>query len=152
MQILTIEEQNRALLRKLWERTEPIPHSGCWIWMGAISSNGYGNLGYDSVHSAAYKIIKGVVPPGLELDHKCRVRSCWNPDHLEPVTRRVNALRGNSLNAQNARKIHCKRGHLLEGDNLYTRKDRPNVRECRTCRIEHARGYNKNYRAPICHS
>jgi len=33
-------------------------------------------------------------------------RRCVNPDHLEPVTRRENILRGQSLMAHNARKTH----------------------------------------------
>src|ERR1044071_2384549 len=72
-----------AILARLWARTEPIPECGCWVWMGAVSRNGYGKLSYGRVHRIAYALIKGPIPPGLTLDHKCRVRSCWNPDHLE---------------------------------------------------------------------
>jgi len=41
-----------------------------------------------------YEYFKGPVPDGLELDHLCRVRSCCNPDHLEPVTHKENIRRG----------------------------------------------------------
>lgn len=30
----------------------------------------------------------------MDLDHLCRVRSCVNPDHLEPVSRAENCQRG----------------------------------------------------------
>jgi hypothetical protein len=54
---------------------------------------------------------------------------------MEPVTRAVNVLRGDSPNAVNARKTHCKRGHPLFGDNLYTRKDKPG-RQCKQCGLD----------------
>lgn len=37
--------------------------------------------------------INGPLPPGLELDHLCRNKSCVRPDHLEAVTHRENMRR-----------------------------------------------------------
>jgi hypothetical protein len=117
--------------------------------MGSITLNGYGRIWEDGrhwlVHREAYEAIYGNIPAELQIDHKCRVRSCCNPSHLEAVTPKENALRGESRNARNARKTHCKNGHLLAGDNLYTRKDRPGYRECRICRNTYAAEYNKTY-------
>jgi len=45
-------------------------------------------------HRFYYERINGPIPDGLELDHLCRVHSCVNPDHLEPVTHTVNMRRG----------------------------------------------------------
>ena len=85
------------VLARLWEKTEPIPECGCWVWMGKLDPYGYGTISVGksrpSTHRVGYKLIKGPIPLGLELDHKCRVRSCWNPDHLEPVTHRENLAR-----------------------------------------------------------
>jgi hypothetical protein len=51
-------------------------------------------MGY--AHRLSYEHWVGPVSEGLELDHLCRVRSCVNPKHLEPVTRRINQVRGQS--------------------------------------------------------
>lgn len=45
-------------------------------------------------HVENYVAKYGPVPPGLDLDHLCRIRRCINPDHLEPVTNAVNSRRG----------------------------------------------------------
>ena len=74
-----------------------IESNGCWIWIGARDSSGYGNfrmwprtLG---AHRFAYEFVKGPIPLDHELDHVCRVRICVNPDHLEPVTPSENKRR-----------------------------------------------------------
>lgn len=112
---------------------------GCWVWTGALV-NGYGRFqtGGSRRHGGAvalahrwlYEQTIGPVPEGLELDHLCRVRSCVNPTHLEPVTTRENQLRGDTLGARNAAKSHCPKGHPYEGANLGSHRGR---RRCLTC-------------------
>ncbi len=45
------------------------------------------------MHKLNYERKYGPVPPGLQLDHLCRVRNCVNPDHVEPVTPAENIRR-----------------------------------------------------------
>lgn len=107
----------------------------CWLWMGARDRrSGYGRTdsGLSSTsytHRAFYEYLVGPVPEGLELDHLCRVRSCGNPNHLEPVTHQINMIRGRDV------RTHCKRGHELVEDNFYvfTSKGKQ-VRTCKACR------------------
>lgn len=47
-----------------------------------------------------YRSLVGEIPEGYVLDHRCRVRACCNPAHLELVTVRVNTLRGLGPTAQ----------------------------------------------------
>jgi hypothetical protein len=84
---------------RFWDKVQDRPKGeGCWLWEGAINSQGYGNF-WDGVrfvkaHRFAYECLIGEIPEGLTIDHLCRVRHCVNPSHLEPVTMRENFLRG----------------------------------------------------------
>lgn len=125
----------------------PEPNSGCWIWVGSLNRDGYGTCGrpFHLAHRLSYVSHIGVVPDGLEIDHKCRVRCCVNPDHLEAVTHLINVRRGIRVpeNHRNARKTHCKNGHELVGNNLVSVvwNGRP-ARKCRECRVAAQRQRN----------
>lgn len=87
----------------------------CWIWTASTNSEGYGNFWVDGrlvkAHRFSYELVRGKIKDGFQLDHLCRVRACVNPNHLETVTSAVNTMRGESIQAKNARKTHCVRGH-----------------------------------------
>lgn len=81
---------------KILAMSSPEPMSGCWIWLGTIGKGGYGKITIGKradgsrrntvAHLAAFELYKGKLPEGMEIDHKCRVTCCVNPDHLEAVT------------------------------------------------------------------
>lgn len=103
----------------------------CWTWQGAHTKSGYAmaTLNYKRhyLHRFAYERLIGAVPAGLELDHLCRNRGCFNPAHLEPVTHAENMRRGHW-----GRKTECPQGHPYDAEN--TRINASNGgRECRTC-------------------
>lgn len=117
------------------------PETECWNWQGHVGQNGYGQC-WDGkkvkgAHVVAYVLFVGHVPVGLDLDHLCRNRRCVNPAHLEPVTRRENLMRGDTIPAHKAAQTTCKHGHLLEGENLYLYPD--GRRGCRICRADEYR-------------
>lgn len=111
--------------------------SGCWIWIAYVDEiSGYGQF-WDGervvgAHVYSYRRSKGPIPEGKELDHLCRVRKCVCLEHLEPVTRQINLLRGETIPAKNAAKTHCDSGHELTEDNVY--KAKSGSRCCRKCR------------------
>ena len=112
----------------VFDRATPEPNSGCWLWDRAISQTGYGNIcvdgKYRGAHRVVYEALVGPIPEGLHLDHRCRVRACVNPNHLEPVSQRENSLRGVGAAAVNARQTHCRHGHELTPENTYRYSDR----------------------------
>lgn len=119
-----------------------IARSGCWQWIASKDKWGYGkfHLGKDTLaHRVSYKHFVGPLPDDLEIDHLCRNRSCVNPQHMEPVTKRENTLRGIAPSAINARKTHCQNGHKFTSQNTYMRPD--GDRGCRQCNADASQRY-----------
>lgn len=128
---------------KIARKIECVSESGCWIWMGSVNREGYGNIfingQHTTVHRVVYAYLRGPIPPRKHCDHLCRVTCCVNPDHIDVVEPRINYLRGRSFSAKNAAKTHCRAGHHLDGDNLYIAPGRFK-RVCRECnRLAEAR-------------
>jgi HNH endonuclease len=127
---------------RFWSKVIPEPNTGCWLWLGGRNNqDGYGSYGVSArrsqvAHKACYEILIGPVPGGLELDHRCRVRCCVNPDHLEPVTHRVNVMRGAGMAARNAAAINCPVGHPYDDG---SRTARNGWRVCKICETLRAR-------------
>jgi hypothetical protein len=107
----------------------------CWLWNGYVDQGGYGCVRRGpkvaKVHRAVYEELVGPIPPGLELDHLCRVRHCYNPDHLEPVTHAENVRRGRAGDFW-AAKTRCPQGHPYDEANTLVNK--AGGRVCLTCK------------------
>lgn len=112
----------------------------CWLWTGE-TWKGYGKFGGGQAHRVIYQRVVGPVPDGLELDHTCRVPTCVNPAHLEPVTRAENMRRRSEA------QTHCKRGHEFTPENTYRPKG--GSRHCRACNREAVRRYGHRHRAAV---
>ena len=130
----TAQERFWAKVNKNGPIPSYAPHLGpCWLWL-AGTGDGYGKFwldGHALAHRVAYEWLAGPIPEGLHLDHLCRVTTCMNPAHLEPVTVRVNSLRGVGFCAQNVAKAHCPAGHEYNEANTYVDPD--GGRQCKAC-------------------
>lgn len=105
---------------------------GCWIWPGRTDDDGYGRYNQFLVHRLTYEALVCEIPAGLTIDHRCLVKRCANPWHLEPVTIAVNTQR------RYVDMTHCVNGHPFSDEN--TRNDRGH-RACRACAREASRAY-----------
>lgn len=111
----------------------------CWEWRGARTRAGYGETFRDGrvtyVHRWAYELFKGPLAPKQQIDHLCRNRACFNPDHLESVTCRENLLRGKTKVAENTAKTHCLNGHAFTPENTLVLNGKYGPKRwCRTCK------------------
>ena len=124
-----------SLADRFWPRVDK-QAEGCWAWTGPRDKRGYGRLRGRLAHRIAYELAVGPIPLGLTLDHLCRTHHCVRPTHLEPVTVRVNTLRGEGRAAKEARQTHCVRGHPFDLFNTDYRKraDGSVHRDCIACR------------------
>lgn len=137
---------NAATLKAM--RTKVPPHEralsrieitpdDCWRYLGYKDKDGYGLMRgvagkTQLAHRVVYEALVAPIPPGLQLDHLCRVRDCLNPKHLEPVTLKENIRRGRSSNSE---KTHCPQGHPYSGENLWISAT-TGARLCATCTRE----------------
>ena len=73
--------------------------SGCWLWQGCTCRDGYGKVKLNGrnrqAHRVSYAIFMGEVPEAMETHHRCLIRDCVNPNHLDSVTRGDNAADSN---------------------------------------------------------
>ena len=129
-----------AVRERLLARVE-YSHGDCWVWTGSVNNRGYGQMQVMGkrklTHRLAYEEFVGAIPDGATIDHLCRYRRCFNPDHLDAVSMRENLRRGMGWAGRNARKTHCPREHAYTEDNTYT--DARGGRVCRACGRERAR-------------
>lgn len=144
----------------IFNNSMPIPESGCWIWMGSLTTDGYGSLGIGCLtpnsqraHRTSYTLYVGPINPGLEVRHKCHIRSCVNPDHLclgthaenmkdtydknrvvkPEIVKKKRRVRSQFL------KTHCIKGHPYTEENTY--RDLKSNRQCRECRARKKQEY-----------
>jgi hypothetical protein len=153
------------------------PETGCWRWKYKPNKGGYGRLRVCSkrtntsfaAHRLAYLKWVGPIADGLVVDHKCRNRSCINPEHLEVVTHKENIRRsnltrqrarhegwkthndsrlrmsgtGHRKEGEGAKRTHCRRGHPFVGANVMPRAN--GNRRCRKCHNAQKRRNWPNY-------
>jgi len=137
----------KDIRERFMAKVEYDPNGGCWLWAGANDGGrGYGRfrashaLATTQAHRASYLLFCDAIPNGLEIDHRCRVPACVNPDHLEAVTREENMRRadksglaygGNAHGARLTAKPHCPQGHEYAANLALTPKGWRYCMECK---------------------
>lgn len=82
-----------ARLELFWAKVDKGP--GCWNWTASKVHNGYGVFTLPGrrqqvAHKYSYRLHRGEVAEGMDIDHTCHNRACVNPDHLRAVTHKQN--------------------------------------------------------------
>jgi hypothetical protein len=118
------------------------PETGCWIWAGYCTPEGYGHVKWlgrtEGIHRVVYMLLEGPIPDGLTLDHVkargCVFSACCWPAHLEPVTPSENGRRL-TVNCYRDRD-RCDNGHEYTAANTYMWHG---WRQCRACKRDYRR-------------
>lgn len=116
----------------------------CWIWQLSKDNDGYGFITVPAresgsragrAHAVYYERKYGPIPSGLLPDHLCRVHSCVNPDHIEPVTCAENTRRGLSAKL-NTEKVSQIRRAIQDGQSQYAIAEQFGVTQTLVSRIK----------------
>lgn len=122
----------------------------CWIYKGRADTGiRYPSISVNNrdekVHRVSYVEFVGPIPDGLQLDHLCRQRACFNPAHLEPVTQAENNRRAvphrKPVKPRGPRGLRtvaayplCRKGHPMFGPNLRVHRNGSHL--CKQCQRE----------------
>lgn len=121
--------------RNSWTQVE----SGCWEWKHSRVRDGYAQFAWKqdgkwrqaAAHRVAHCLATGSVDGGAYVLHSCDNPGCVRPDHLRPGTQTENMRemmdRGRGVHR---RKEECKRGHPMDGPQMYYWHGRRQCGEC----------------------
>ncbi len=84
----------KNLKRKLAQYSEKDKRTGCRVWTGARTNNGYGAVYVNPktlyAHRVSWEVHNGPIPEDSVVHHTCANRCCINPNHLQIITQAEN--------------------------------------------------------------
>ena len=138
----------KNIIERFNKFVQPIPFSGCWIWMGSIHPEGYGRFGVGNItlgaHRVSYRLHRGEIG-NMSVCHSCDVPSCVNPDHLFLGTNLDNIKdkqeKGRAAKKLTKQSAFAMRDELKNGATLNSMAKKYNVSRAMVVRIKQ----NKNW-------
>jgi hypothetical protein len=82
-----VSEVPPSAAQKFYNRLTQGAADECWLWQGATTRDGYGQLWIgpgrlEGAHRLAWVLSHGFIPAGMWVLHQCDRPACCNPKHL----------------------------------------------------------------------
>lgn len=93
----------------------------CWKWLGSINRHtGYGKKQWFGetwlAHRWVWTLLCGSIPHGMTINHKCGMRSCVNPYHLEVISQTENCRHGAGTTLTRDQVLEIRNLPVVRGD------------------------------------
>lgn len=97
--------------KRFWSKVKKTGLDECWMWTGLTQIGGYGTMMIGTVgktrrwhmtHRLSFVLHNGSIPQGKIVRHKCDVKCCVNPNHLE-----LGTSYDNVMDAVKRQRVNC---------------------------------------------
>lgn len=133
---------------RIWNKLDPEPNTGCWLWTAATDRYGYPQTIWKNRKTYVHRLTLAVglgrellrtndAGKRMVVDHRvCSTPLCCNPNHLTECTQQQNILREPRSSPDT-----CPAGHDKE-----PRRPGSKQRRCMECRRIYNRAYKRQLR------
>ncbi len=110
-------------IRRIMDKTiKPEGEGGCWLFTGFVDADGYGKVLINKRQLRPHRVMceyhHGVAEGRKFVRHKCDVRNCVNPAHLEWGTPKENTMDMVERGRHRGRPVGSKNPHGRENSTL----------------------------------